>query len=145
MRPLLAGAQVDDLFRLAQNKNTGPLRKAVAAAEKSGINRITRYTFRHFLATRVRALAEIRVDREQRSLWLGHSKRDATSWYETHDPEYLRECARATSLILEKLGQLTDRSLVPMSVKQRKALGGLTSLENMRATALGVTSAASRR
>ena len=128
----LTKAQIDDLFRFARGKNTTPLREAIAAAERSGINRITRYTFRHFMATRVRGLAEVRVDREQRSLWLGHSKRDATSWYETHDPEYLRECARATSLILEKLDHLTDRPLVPMSVKQRKALGGLAVLDNTR-------------
>jgi len=140
----LTKTQIDDLFRLARDKSTKPLREAVAAAEKSGINRITRYTFRHFMATRVRGLSEVRVDREQRSLWLGHGKRDATSWYETHDPEFLRDCGRATSLILEKLDRLTSRPLVPMSIKQRKALAGLTVLDNTRTTIHDLASSASR-
>jgi len=141
----LSKTQVDDLFRLARDKNTKPLREAIAAAEKSGINRITRYTFRHFMATRVRGLAEVRVDREQRSLWLGHGKRDATSWYETHDPEFLRDCGRATSLVLEKLDRLTSRPLVPFSIRQRKALAGLTVLDNARTRTQDLTSSASRR
>jgi hypothetical protein len=55
--------------------------------------------------------------REQRSLWLGHGKRDATSWYETHDPEFLRECAIATDLVIDKLDSLMKRKLVPSGVK----------------------------
>jgi hypothetical protein len=74
------------------------------------------------MATRVRGLKEVAVDREQRSLWLGHGKKDATSWYETFDPEHLLETASATNIILEKLDALTIRSMVPLSVKQRMVL-----------------------
>jgi hypothetical protein len=48
----------------------------------------------------------------QRGLWLGHGKRDATSWYETHDREFLRECAEATTQVIEKLNRLTQRDLI---------------------------------
>jgi hypothetical protein len=118
-------ADIDSLFRKSRLGEAEPLREAITKAQAIGIQRITRYTLRHFMATRVRSLDEIKVEREQRSLWLGHGKRDATSWYETHDPEFLRECSKATSLILEKLDQLTIRPLVPASVKQRKQLAGL--------------------
>jgi integrase len=100
--------------------------QAVAAAEARGIKRITPYTLRHFMATKVRSLKEVRVDREQRSLWLGHGKKDTTSWYETLDPEHLSEAAKATNIILEKLDALTTRPLVPMSVKQRRLLAGFS-------------------
>lgn len=87
------------------------------------------------MATRIRGLQEIKVDREQRSLWLGHGKRDATSWYETHDPEYLWECSRATSLILEKLDALTRRPLVPPTVMAIKELAGLIPIATRKSAA----------
>ena len=77
------------------------------------------------MATRVRGLKEVAVDREQQSHWLGHGKKDATSWYETFDREHLNEAARATNVILEKLDALTIRPMVPLSVKQRRILDGL--------------------
>lgn len=104
--------QIAMLQRASRQGDHKPLQVALQGAEAKGIRRITRYTLRHFMATRVRGLKEIKVDREQRSLWLGHGKRDATSWYESHDPEYLQECSRATSIILEKLNALTLRALV---------------------------------
>ena len=85
------------------------------------------------MATKVRGLQEIKVDREQRSHWLGHGKRDATSWYETHDPEFLHHCARATVLILKKLEALTQRSLVAPEVASRKSLSDTRSIEKRRA------------
>jgi hypothetical protein len=78
---------------------------------------ITRYTLRHFMATRVRGMTGSNVGREQRSLWLGHGKRDATSWYETHDPEFLRECAMATDLVIDKLDSMMKRKLLPSGAK----------------------------
>jgi integrase len=122
----LSKPEIDDLFRQARKGNRRAVTEAIAKAESQGIKRITQYTLRHFMATRVRSLKEVRVDREQRSLWLGHGKKDATSWYESLDPEHLQEAARATSIILGKLDALTRRSLVPMSVKQRKLLAGLS-------------------
>ena len=77
------------------------------------------------MATRVRGLKEVAVDREQQSHWLGHGKKDATSWYETFDREHLHEAAGATNIILEKLDALTIRTMVPLIVKQRKILAGL--------------------
>ena len=120
-----AKSEIDDLFRRSRKGETEPFKTAIAKAESKGIKRITQYTLRHFMATRVRGLKEVKVDREQRSLWLGHGKKDATSWYETFDPEHLREAARATNIILEKLDALTTRPMVPLSVKQRKMLAGL--------------------
>jgi len=120
-----AKTEIDDFFRRSRSGETEPLRAAIARAESQGIKRITQYTLRHFMATRVRGLKDVRVDREQRSLWLGHGKRDATSWYETLDPEHLLEAAKATNVILEKLDALTRRPLVPLSIKQRRILAGL--------------------
>ena len=128
----LTKAEIDSLFRKSRNGQVEHLQQALANAEARGIHRITPYTYRHFMATKVRSLREVRVDREQRSLWLGHGKRDATSWYETLDPEHLHECARATSIIMEKLDAITKRPLVPMSVKQRKLLAGLTAISSQK-------------
>lgn len=111
---------IDELFRLARDGVRAPLNDAVKNAENLGVPRITPYSYRHFMATKVRAVQEVRVDREQRSLWLGHGKRDTTSWYEKHDPEHLRECALATDIILEKLDALTTRDMVPPSLKAQK-------------------------
>ena len=66
--------------------------------------------------------SQVRVDRKQRSLWLGHSKKDATSWYESHDPEFLPEASRAMSIIVEKLDALTSRALVPMTLSEPSIL-----------------------
>lgn len=79
------------------------------------------------MATRVRGLKEVCVDREQRSLWLGHGKKDATSWYESHDPEFLLEASQATCIIIEKLDALTKRNLVPTALKEQRKLAGLKS------------------
>ena len=105
-------AEIDDLFRMARKGNHKPFNDAIATAVKRGIPRITPSSYRHFMATKVRSLSEIRVDREQRSSWLGHGKRDTTSWYEKHEPEHLRECALATDFIIEKLDAMTERDLI---------------------------------
>jgi hypothetical protein len=42
------------------------------------------------------------------------------------DPEHLLEAAKATNIILAKLDALTRRPLVPLSVKQRRTLAGLS-------------------
>jgi integrase len=106
-------SEIGQLLNLSRKGNSAELNKALESAERKGVQRITRYTLRHFMATRVRGLAETNVGREQRSMWLGHSKRDATSWYETHDPEFLHECSQATTLVIEKLNSLTRRELIP--------------------------------
>jgi integrase len=111
-------SEIGQLLNLSRKGISAELNMALESAERKGIQRITRYTLRHFMATRVRGLAEANVGREQRSLWLGHGKRDATSWYETHDIEFLRECAQATTLVIEKLDRLMLRELISPNVRQ---------------------------
>jgi integrase len=110
--------EIGQLLNLSRKGNSAELNKALESAERKGIQRITRYTLRHFMARRVRGLAETNVGREQRSMWLGHCKRDATSWYETHDIEFLRECFQATTLVIEKLDRLMQRELISPNVRQ---------------------------
>lgn len=116
----LAEDEIAQIIRNSRKGDTEPLARALMSAEEKGIQRITRYTFRHFMATRVRGMTESNVGREQRSLWLGHGKKDATSWYETHDPEFLRECARATDLVIDKLDRLMKRDLIAPNIRQMR-------------------------
>jgi integrase len=125
MRDGLDTPAINKLFLAARKGQRQLLNEAIAKAETRGIRRITPYTLRHFMATRVRGLKEVRVDREQRSLWLGHGKKDATSWYESHDPEFLLEASQATCIIIEKLDALTKRNLVPSALKKPRKLAGL--------------------
>ena len=71
MRDGLDSDAIKGLFNDARKGINKPLNDAVATAELHGIRRITPYTFRHFMATRVRGLKEIRVDREQRKSMAG--------------------------------------------------------------------------
>jgi len=114
--------EIDELVRLTRKGVRKPFNDAIKKAEDLGVPRITPYSYRHFMATKVRAVQEVRVDREQRSLWLGHGRKDTTSWYEKHDPEHLRECAIATDHLLEKLDTLTKRDLVPPTLRDQKRL-----------------------
>lgn len=111
---------------LTKEERWGPYNEAMARADELGIGQVTQYTLRHFMATRVRALEDIRVGVEQRSAWLGHSRGDTTSWYESFDPEFLRECALATERVICMLDDLTERRLVPKSVRDKglKVVGG---------------------
>lgn len=125
MRDGLEKPAIDKLFLAARKGDSSLVNDAIAQAEARGVRRITPYTLRHFMATRVRGLKEVRVDREQRSLWLGHGKKDATSWYESHDPEFLLEASQATSIIIEKLDALTTRALVPVTLSKHCILVGI--------------------
>ena len=120
------GETIDELFRLARQGSPNHLRDELAKAEAKGIRRITRYTLRHFMATKVRGLTKSNVAREQRSHWLGHGKRDATSWYETRDPEFLHECALATCEVIDRLDALMTRSLMPPTTRQMRSLSKAT-------------------
>lgn len=95
----------------------GPMRDAIAESTKAGNKAITPYTLRHFMATRVRSLPGVTVSREQRQAWLGHTRSDTTAYYESHDPEFLRECELATDQVVAKLDGLTDTTLVPDQVR----------------------------
>ena len=62
--------------------------------------KFTPYTLRHFMATNIRRMEGCNVTREQRQEWLGHKPQDTTSWYEHHDPEWLREAKIGTDKII---------------------------------------------
>ncbi len=64
-------------------------------AADCGVPEFTRYTVRHFMATRVRR-AKPPVSAEERSQWLGHVGDRAhrtTRIYEKFDPDYLADCS----------------------------------------------------
>ena len=78
-----------------------------------GLPQFTRYTIRHFMATKVRR-ARPPVPTEERSQWLGHVGDRAnrtTRMYEKFDPDYLADCARATDWIIAELQDHTRRTL----------------------------------
>jgi len=100
-------------FPVAEVSNR-TLRKAAVRAQISEPSLFTRYTLRHYMATRVRRVPEVRVSREQRARWMGHvdpHHRTTEAWYESLDPEYLRSPAEATDAILVQLNCLSTRSL----------------------------------
>jgi hypothetical protein len=108
-----AGVPPEEIGRLMERGNHKARTAKIHEIEEGGAERITRRVIRTFMATRVRGLKEIRVDREQRQIWLGHLSQDTTALYEITDQDYLRECAQATDLIIEKIGALTKRALWP--------------------------------
>jgi len=87
-----------------------------AHAMELGMPKFTPYTLRHFMATNVRRVEGCNVTREQRQEWLGHKAQDTTSWYEHHDPEWLREAQVGTDKIMMRLdGMLKNRTLFPIT------------------------------
>jgi integrase len=86
------------------------------AAKSAGLDPslMNRYTLRHYMATRVRRVDGIPVSREERATWMGHVDpyhRTTEAWYESVDPDYLLNPARATDAIMLRLDQLAKRSL----------------------------------
>ena len=108
---LEAGVPSDEVTRLMLSRNGKERTKRIQALEAAGAKRITSRALRSFMATRIRVVPGIRVDREQRQVWLGHLSQDTTSAYEIADPEYLREAAAATDAIIREIDALTERSL----------------------------------
>lgn len=96
------------------------------AAKRGGAPTLfTKYTFRHYMATRVRRVPGIRVDREERADWMGHAdpRHHQTQWYESFDPDYLESCMRATDALIEHIDTLCKkRSLFPPTVERRSGL-----------------------
>lgn len=91
------------------------LRKAAKAAKVPDWENFTRYTLRHYMATRCRRVEGIEVTREQRAEWMGHTDpnhRTTQGWYESLDPDHLVNCAQATDAILSALDRLTAKNLV---------------------------------
>lgn len=100
----------------AENVDNRTLRKA---ADRAGVTsgRFSKYTLRHYMATRVRRVDGIPVSREERATWMGHvdpHHRTTEAHYESLDPDYLLNAARATDAILTQLDMLCrTRRLVP--------------------------------
>jgi hypothetical protein len=77
------------------------------------------------MATRVRRVPGIHVDREERADWMGHAdpKHHQTQWYESFDPDFLESCMRATDALIEQIDTLCKkRSLFPPTVERRSGL-----------------------
>lgn len=98
-------------------------------ARKIGLPLFTRYTIRHFMATNVRRIDGITVDREQRKEWLGHKVQDTTSWYEHHDQEWLKEAREATDRIIMRLDGLLKRRTITSRVPPETAKSGKPALK----------------
>ena len=97
-------------------------------ARRAGIaewDRFFPYTFRHFMATKIRAVPNCPVSREERAEWLGHidqKHRTTQEWYETFDPDYLEAPARATEAILRMIDAHSRRRLFAPVVKSKAAI-----------------------
>lgn len=92
--------------------------------------KLTRYTLRHYMATRIRRVDGVSVTREQRAAWMGHTDpehRTTEEWYESMDPDHLVDCAKATDAIMVLLDKLTEKSLVSPNVHPKT---GFTIIEN---------------
>lgn len=98
-----------------------------AAARRAGVaqwNKFNRYTLRHYMATRIRSVPGIQVDREHRAKQLGHTDphhRTTEEWYESMDADYLENVRRAIDAIMLHLNTLTTRSLfAPSAIPQSR-------------------------
>jgi hypothetical protein len=70
------------------------------------------------MATRVRGLKEVSLNREYRQL-----DQDTTYSYEITDRDYLREAAEATDLSIERIQAHCRRSLWPLGTQAELPLG----------------------
>lgn len=84
-------------------------------AKRAGLTtKVTRYTFRHYMATRIRNVQGISIDREERGEWLGHKAQTfkvMQDFYESFDADYLTNAMRGTDAILSRLNTLCRRPL----------------------------------
>lgn len=119
-----AGMKAAEIERLMRKQNLKERTQVIRKLEAKGAERITRRVIRSFMATRVRGLKEVKVDREQRQIWLGHQDQDTTHRYEIADPDYLREAAEATDVLVGKIDACCRRrSLWPEGAQAELPLG----------------------
>ncbi len=105
-------------------------RESVDKAQRQGFPKITRYTLRHFMVTRVAAVTlgdGNKVPRVQRQMWLGHEEGDTTSIYEHFEPDFLKDCAEGTDIIMRQLHAAAKRDVLPPAM--RTASAGKGNLE----------------
>jgi len=89
-------------------------RTLAKACLRAGVEKITAYTLRHFMATNIRNVEGIPVSREQRAQWLGHVDPDhrmTEKWYESYDADFLGAPCRATDAIMDKLHAFSKKAL----------------------------------
>jgi integrase len=110
------------------------VRTVQKAAKKAGVanwKKFNRYTLRHYMATRIRRVPSVKVEREERAEWMGHTDpehRTTERHYESMDPDYLVNVRDAIDAIMLHLSALMKvRSLIPPNVVTRS---GLTLIEN---------------
>lgn len=88
-----------------------------AAAKRAGVSdwkKFTRYTFRHYMATRVRRVPGVTVAREERAKWMGHTDpehRTTEHWYESQDADYLENVRQAIDGVFTAIATLTETAL----------------------------------
>ena len=91
------------------------LKKAAKRAGIANWEKFTKYTLRHYMATRVRRVDGIGVSREERAEWIGHvdpHHRTTEAWYESLDPDHLLKVWRATDAVILMLSEMTTKKLV---------------------------------
>jgi hypothetical protein len=103
-------------------------------AKRASVDKpFTKYTVRHFMATRIRRVEGIHVEREERAAWMGHVDHDyrvTEEWYEAHDPDYLVNVARAIDAIMQKLNAMCGKSLFSPNARPSSGLVLLKSQNN---------------
>lgn len=106
------------------------------AARRAGVEStaFTRYTLRHYMATRVRRVEGFTVTREERAAWLGHTDpnhRTTEAWYESMDADYLLAAKGATDGLIVSLSRLCKvRSLIPPMMQHRSGLMVIESVQD---------------
>lgn len=91
------------------------------AAKRAGVadwQRFTRYTLRHYMATRIRRVPGIPVSREERASWIGHADpewRTTEQWYESLDIDYLENVQRAIDAVMAHLNTLAKHPMIAPS------------------------------
>jgi len=101
-----------------KNINNSTLKSAAKRAGVSEWQQFTRYTLRHYMATRVRRVPGCEVSREHRATWMGHTDPDfrtTEEFYESMDADYLENVRQAIDAIMLHLNTLTKRSLLAPS------------------------------
>lgn len=109
------------------------------AATRAGVEAkaFTRYTLRHYMATRIRRVEGCPVSREERAAWLGHTDphhRTTEAWYESLDADYLLGAKQATDGLIVALSRLCKvRSLIPPMMQHRSGLMVIESVQDAEA------------
>jgi len=104
-----------------------PINDAFAAVELPGYSRYELRAFMFNQSRRVLLPGHRRLQKDQRSEWMGHVNQDGSStgaFYERFDPEFLEDAKDATDLVIKEISKhLKRRSLLP-----EEAISGTTNV-----------------